>query len=85
MSQKKDDALKWEVAEAFIKFAKAHSGQRLTTAEIDEGARALMRDGDLHGYCISDFVPTDNPDKKIIPSENATLYRWNGISDYSIM
>ncbi len=60
-------------------------GQKLTKAEIDEGARALMHDGDLHGYCISDFVPTDNPDKIIIPSENATLYRQNKRNDYSIL
>ena len=61
-----------QVTAAFAEFANAHHGQTLSKAEIDEGARALMRDGDLHGYCVSDFARGETDEHR--SRNNPTLF-----------
>ncbi len=85
MSYKKDDAFLWEVSRALIKYANANKGANCTAAMINSGAASYLGRKNLSPYCISDFVPTDNPNKKYVLTENAKLYRWNKRNDYTIL
>ena len=62
-----------QVTAAFAEFANAHHGETLTKAEIDEGARVLMRDGNLHGYCVSDFAQGETNEHR--SRNNPTLFK----------
>lgn len=46
-----------EIRQAFETFAANNKGKNgLTTKEINEGAKQLMSDNSLHGWCVSDFA-----------------------------
>lgn len=61
-----------QVTAAFAEFANAHHGQTLTTTQINEGARTLMKDGSLHGYCVSDFAQKETDEHR--SRRNPTLF-----------
>ena len=71
MRRRKDTYIAQATA-AFAEFANAHHNQQFRTKDINAAAQALMPDGSLHGYCVSDFARSETD--KSYSRSNPTLF-----------
>ena len=67
-NKQKREYYKDEVTAAFQRFASTKkTDEELTAAQINEGAKILISDGSLHGYCVSDYAKSDKLEYKNPP------------------
>ena len=70
----KAKAWREQVIAAFAKFQNEHRkiGREFSTREINDGARQNMKDGSLHGWCVSDFAKEET--EKFRSVQNPTMF-----------